>query len=161
MQPKLTIGMAHFDDYDGLYFTIQALRLYHAEAMKDVELVVIDNNPESPHGKMEDRLYCIVAIRLQPKLKKGGAVDRYASGERKGEIKTQKIRFFREPVKRDFEALTLAKKTLDEKWDYFEKLDLIPTEQFPDGNDMRPRIYGMPRFARGPSLETERTVEIE
>ncbi len=45
---KLTIGMATFDDYDGVYFTIQALRLYHPEVMADVEFVVIDNNPTGP-----------------------------------------------------------------------------------------------------------------
>ncbi len=29
----LTIGMATYDDYDGVYFTVQALRLYHPEIM--------------------------------------------------------------------------------------------------------------------------------
>lgn len=42
---KLSIGMATYDDYDGVYFTIQALRLYHANVINDVELLVIDNNP--------------------------------------------------------------------------------------------------------------------
>lgn len=42
---KLTIGMATYDDYDGVYFTIQALRLYHPEVMSDVEFIVVDNNP--------------------------------------------------------------------------------------------------------------------
>ena len=50
--PKLTIGMAHFDDYHGAYFTIQSLRMYHPEIIKDVEFVVIDNSPNSDHGKM-------------------------------------------------------------------------------------------------------------
>ena len=50
--PKLTIGMAHFDDYHGAYFTIQSLRMYHPEIIKDVEFVVIDNSPHSEHGKM-------------------------------------------------------------------------------------------------------------
>ena len=31
---RLTIGMATFDDFDGLYFTIQSLRLHHGEAIK-------------------------------------------------------------------------------------------------------------------------------
>lgn len=51
MPPKLTIGMAAYEDFHGVYFTLQALRTYHAEAMPDVELLVIDNKPESPHGK--------------------------------------------------------------------------------------------------------------
>lgn len=38
---KLTIGMATFDDFDGVYFTVQALRLY--QDMEDVEIIVIDN----------------------------------------------------------------------------------------------------------------------
>jgi hypothetical protein len=43
---RLTIGMATYDDYDGVYFTVQALRMYHPEVMDDVELLVIDNHPE-------------------------------------------------------------------------------------------------------------------
>jgi hypothetical protein len=46
---KLTIGMAHFDDFDGVYFSIQALRMYHE--LDDVEIIVVDNSPDSNHGK--------------------------------------------------------------------------------------------------------------
>ncbi|MBI1292899.1 glycosyltransferase [bacterium] len=42
---KLTIGMATYDDYDGVYFSIQALRLQHADCLVDAEIVVVDNNP--------------------------------------------------------------------------------------------------------------------
>ena len=42
---KLTIGMATYDDYDGVYFTVQAIRLYHPEVANDIEILVIDNNP--------------------------------------------------------------------------------------------------------------------
>lgn len=45
---RLTIGMATYDDYDGVYFTIQALRLYHPEAASDIEFLVIDNHPDGP-----------------------------------------------------------------------------------------------------------------
>jgi len=48
---KMTIGMATYDDYDGVYFTIQALRLYHPEILSDVEFIVIDNNPAGPCAK--------------------------------------------------------------------------------------------------------------
>lgn len=48
---RLTIGMATYDDFDGAYFTIQALRLYHQEVMDRVEIVVIDNNPNSSSSK--------------------------------------------------------------------------------------------------------------
>jgi len=37
----LTIGMATYDDFDGVYFTIQALRLYHD--LSDTEILVVDN----------------------------------------------------------------------------------------------------------------------
>jgi hypothetical protein len=43
---KLTIGMATYDDYDGVYFTVQALRLYHPEILDDTNFVVIDNHPD-------------------------------------------------------------------------------------------------------------------
>jgi putative DNA methylase len=49
---------------------------------------------DSPHG-WRDRLYAVVAVRLEPKLDRYGKPLRYTSGERKGEIKTRKIRYFR------------------------------------------------------------------
>jgi hypothetical protein len=42
---RLTIGMATFDDYDGVYFTLQSLRLHHAQVVEEAELIVVDNNP--------------------------------------------------------------------------------------------------------------------
>ncbi len=49
---KLTIAMATYDDYNGVFFTVNALRLYHPICMTDeVEFVVIDSNPDSPHGR--------------------------------------------------------------------------------------------------------------
>lgn len=57
---KLTIGMATYDDYDGVYFTIQALRLYHPETLTDTEFLVIDNHPDGIAGealkKLEDSI---------------------------------------------------------------------------------------------------------
>lgn len=45
---KLTIGIPTHNDYDGLYFTIMALKLYHPFVQTDeVEFVVIDNDPGS------------------------------------------------------------------------------------------------------------------
>jgi hypothetical protein len=37
----LTIGMATYNDFDGVYFTIQALRMY--QDLSDTELLVVDN----------------------------------------------------------------------------------------------------------------------
>ena len=48
---KLTIGIATHDDFDGLYFSIQNIRMNHKEVMKDVEFVIIDNNPYGVHGE--------------------------------------------------------------------------------------------------------------
>ncbi len=45
---KVTIGMATFDDYDGVYFSLQAIRFYHPEVLDDVEFLVIDNHPDGP-----------------------------------------------------------------------------------------------------------------
>ena len=40
-RPALTIGMATYKDFDGVFFTIQALRMY--QDLTDTELLVIDN----------------------------------------------------------------------------------------------------------------------
>jgi adenine-specific DNA methylase len=101
---------------------------------------------ESPHGTWKDRLYCVVSVRYQPKLDRNGQPQRYTSGERAGEIKTEKIRFFRPPNETDMQALAEAEKRLQQQWPEWERLGLIPTEDFPVGNDMRPAIYGMTRW---------------
>jgi len=49
---KLTIGMVTYDDFDGVYFSIQSIRMFHKEILDQLEFIVIDNNPESSHGKM-------------------------------------------------------------------------------------------------------------
>ena len=48
---KLTIGMATYRDFDGVYFSLNALRLYHADVMPQVKLVVVDNDPEGPQAE--------------------------------------------------------------------------------------------------------------
>ena len=47
----LTVGMATYEDYDGVYFSVQALRLYHPEVIDQVEILVVDNCPAGKHGK--------------------------------------------------------------------------------------------------------------
>ena len=47
---KLTIGLCVYDDFDGIYFTIQSLRLHHSEVMSEVEFIIINNNPKSHLG---------------------------------------------------------------------------------------------------------------
>ena len=43
-----TVGMATYDDYDGVFFTVQALRMYHPLV---TEIIILDNNPDSKYGK--------------------------------------------------------------------------------------------------------------
>ena len=52
MEKTLTIGMATYNDLDGVFFTVQALRMYHLQGLEsETEIVVIDNNPDGSHGK--------------------------------------------------------------------------------------------------------------
>ncbi|MDB5341840.1 MAG: hypothetical protein JWP89_217 [Schlesneria sp.] len=48
---KLTIGMACHRDFDGVYFTINALRLTHPEVLSRCEIVVVDNDPQGPQAE--------------------------------------------------------------------------------------------------------------
>jgi hypothetical protein len=45
---RLSIGMATYDDYDGVYFTVQSMRLNNPELEGALEFIVIDNNPDGP-----------------------------------------------------------------------------------------------------------------
>ncbi len=49
--PLLTIGMACYDDFDGVWFSIKGLLLYHPEVLSRSEILVIDNNPQGSHGQ--------------------------------------------------------------------------------------------------------------
>lgn len=42
---ELCVGMATYEDFDGVYFTVQSLRLHHPEVARRIELVVVDNHP--------------------------------------------------------------------------------------------------------------------
>jgi hypothetical protein len=44
----LAVGMATYDDYDGVYFSVQAIRLYHPEVTEQTEIIVVDNHPRGP-----------------------------------------------------------------------------------------------------------------
>ena len=103
---------------------------------------------ESEFGTWTDRLYCVVAVRYQLKLDKQGEIERYKSGERKGEIKTEKVTFFRPPNARDLEALEVAKHRLDAKWDEWDTVGLIPTEEIPPNSNYNRghRLYGIMRW---------------
>ncbi len=101
---------------------------------------------ESVHNQWKDRVYAIAAFREQPKVDNNGAIQKYASGEKKGQVKTETVRYFRTPSEKDHSLLSAASEELSIKWDYYDELGLIPTEPFPKGNDLRPIRYGMERW---------------
>ena len=52
MDKLLTIGMATYDDFDGVYFTTQSLVLHHDILNEiDYEIIIIDNHPGSKHSE--------------------------------------------------------------------------------------------------------------
>lgn len=101
---------------------------------------------KSEYGTWSDELYCVVAVREQPKLDKDGKPMRYTSGSNKGKIRMEKVTFFRTPTQGDFNALAKVEKALKDNWAHWDEMGLIPTENIPEGNDMRPVIYGMRRW---------------
>jgi len=103
---------------------------------------------ESNLGKWTDRLYCVVAVRHQPKLDREGKIQRYQSGERAGDIKTEKLTFFRPPNKDDLAALARAEQRLLAKWDEWDAAGLIPTEEIPPNSNYNRghRMYGTMRW---------------
>ena len=52
----------------------------------------------------------------------------YSSGPNKGQIRTEKVTFYREPVQEDYDALARAEQALLENWDRWEAMDLIPDD---------------------------------
>ena len=47
MSKLLTIGMSTYDDYHGVYFSIQSLKMHHEVCKRDdVEIIIIDNGSE-------------------------------------------------------------------------------------------------------------------
>ena len=102
---------------------------------------------KSRHGAWWDRVYAVHAARMEPKMDAQGRPQRYATGERAGEIKTGKVKFFRAPTDEDQAALVKAKHRLDENWSRWENADLIPNETIPNGSKTsEPLRYGMSRW---------------
>jgi len=42
--------MATFDDFDGVFFSVQSIRM-HQDLPEETEFLILDNNPDSAHGK--------------------------------------------------------------------------------------------------------------
>jgi GR25 family glycosyltransferase involved in LPS biosynthesis len=69
----LTIGMATYDDYDGVYFSVQAIRLFHPEVTGRTEIVIVDNQPEGPSAAALRRLaQSVEACRYIPMTRING-----------------------------------------------------------------------------------------
>lgn len=77
MPPLLTIGLATYDDYDGVYFTIQALRMYQSVYSDQTEIIVIDNNPGSVHGKATKQLVQQIGGRYIPDTTTSSSFNKY------------------------------------------------------------------------------------
>ena len=59
--------MATFDDYDGVWFTVQAIRLFHEEITDDIAFLIIDNHPEGAAApSLQDLEYTVPHLRYVP-----------------------------------------------------------------------------------------------
>lgn len=65
-QPLITVGMAVVDDYDGFYFTVTSILLFHSENVARLEFLIIDNNPGGASGGATKRLCEKLGIRYLP-----------------------------------------------------------------------------------------------
>lgn len=66
-KPKLTIAIATINDHEGLWWTVQILKWFHAEDLADCELLVIDQDPDSDQGK-ENQKFAIKKIKRRAKI---------------------------------------------------------------------------------------------
>jgi hypothetical protein len=48
---RLCVGMATFDDFDGVWSTIQSIRFYQPEVLNQVSFLVVDNHPDGPSAE--------------------------------------------------------------------------------------------------------------
>lgn len=65
--PKLlTIGMATANEFQNVWHTVQSLKMFHAEVLGFVELLVVDNAPHTPHARAVKDLMAKVGGRYIP-----------------------------------------------------------------------------------------------
>ena len=62
----LTIGLPCYDDYEGVYFSVQALRMYHPGFVSTENLLIVDNNPQSSQGLATKQLADSQGIKYIP-----------------------------------------------------------------------------------------------
>lgn len=66
-RPRLTIGMATYDDFDGVFFSVHALQMYHGDCLDEIEILIVDNNPDGPCGQaLRDIAGLRVPVRYVP-----------------------------------------------------------------------------------------------
>lgn len=49
--PTLTIGLPTYDDFDGVFFTVESILMHHSLDLEGCQLIVVDNNPDSKKGQ--------------------------------------------------------------------------------------------------------------
>jgi adenine-specific DNA methylase len=101
----------------------------HCRQTIDAREIKAQARGESPRGKWTDRLYCVVAVRRQPRLDAQGKPPR-TKGQ---EIKTENVSFFRPPNAADLDALARAEEKLKARREGWETDGIIPTERVPPG----------------------------
>lgn len=66
MNKKLAIGAAVHDDFDGIYWSIQSIRINNLDLLDQLEFIIIDNNPNSEHGKQTKNLASRINCKYVP-----------------------------------------------------------------------------------------------
>lgn len=85
---KLTIGMAYYRDWPGLWATIQSIRLNHQGAEDQIEIVVIDNDPAGKPNEPGEKNHSFKAKQLCEKVsaKYEHFVDVHGTAAAKGRV---------------------------------------------------------------------------
>ena len=74
---RLTIGMATYDDWDGVYFSVMAIRMFHPEITDRTEILVIDNHPGGKvSGQLADLASWVKNYRYVAAQRPGGTASR-------------------------------------------------------------------------------------
>jgi hypothetical protein len=64
---RMCVGMATFDDFDGVWFTLQSIRLFHPEMADKLTFLILDNHPEGSGAEdLKDLEAWIPSLRYVP-----------------------------------------------------------------------------------------------
>jgi hypothetical protein len=53
---KLAIGAAVHDDFDGIFWSLHSIRINNIDLLDQLEFIIVDNSPDSEHGKETKKL---------------------------------------------------------------------------------------------------------